>query len=141
MEAFNKDSAEEKTVLEHYLQFIRNEIINTKKWNAFLISNSDVENFPKIKQAIRELVDLRLVHLVNPNTSSAPSDGKRYSAYMVDIGLFPNSNPRNFIQIEPGQKDENSREDRLRSAPKINLSLYEEYIKSQNLDVDLQVDL
>lgn len=141
MEAFNKDSAEEKTVLEHYLQFIRNEIINTKKWNAFLISNSDVENFPKIKQAIRELVDLRLVHLVNPNTSSAPSDGKRYSAYMVDIGLFPNSNPRNFIQIEPGQKDENSREDRLRSAPKINLSQYEEYIKSQNLDVDLQVDL
>lgn len=139
MEAFNTDSAEEKTVLEHYLQYIRNEIINTKKWNAFLVSNIDVENFPKIKQAIKELADLRLIHLVNPNTSSAPGNGKRYSAYMVDIGLFPNSNPRSFTQIEPGQKDERSREDKLRSAPKLNLNQYEDYIKSQNLDIDLEI--
>ena len=139
MEAFNTDSAEEKTILEHYLQYIRNEIINTKKWNAFLVSNSDVDNFPKIKQAIKELVDLRLIHLVNPNTSSAPGDGKRYSAYMVDIGLFPNSNPRGFTQIEPGQKDERSREDKLRSAPKLNLSLYEDFIASQNLTLDIHI--
>jgi energy-coupling factor transporter ATP-binding protein EcfA2 len=138
MEAFNTDSAEEKTVLEHYLQYIRNQVINTKKWNAFLVSNSDVDNFPKIKQAIKELVDLRLIHLVNPNISSAPSDGKRYSAYMVDIGLFPNSNPRGFTQIEPGQRDENNREDKLRSAPKLNLTSYEDYISSQNLTIDLQ---
>lgn len=138
MEAFNTDSAEEKTVLEHYLQYIRNQIINTKRWNAFLVSNSDVDNFPKIKQAIKELVDLRLIHLVNPNISSAPSDGKRYSAYMVDIGLFPNSNPREFTQIEPGQRDDNNREDKLRSAPKLNLNLYQDYISEQNLVVDLQ---
>lgn len=137
MEAFNTDSAEEKTILEHYLQYIRNEIINEKKWNAFLVSNIDVDAYPKIKQAIKELVDLRLIHLVNPNISSAPSDGKRYSAYMVDIGLFPNSNPRNFTQIEPGQKDERSREDKLRSAPKLNLNLYHQYITDQNLSGDL----
>ncbi|MCD0457172.1 hypothetical protein LPB85_17105 [Chryseobacterium sp. LC2016-27] len=139
MEAFNMDSAEEKTVLENYLQYIRKEIINNRKWNAFLVSNSDIENYPKIKEAIKELVDLRLIHLVNPNTSSAPSDGTRYSAYMVDIGLFPNSNPRQFTQIEPGQKDESGREDKLRSAPKINLSDYENYIKSQNLASDIQI--
>ena len=80
-----------------------------------------------------------MIHLVNPNTSSAPGDGKRYSAYMVDIGLFPNSNPRGFTQIEPGQKDERSREDKLRSAPKLNLSLYEDFIASQNLTLDIHI--
>jgi hypothetical protein len=139
MEAFKTDTAEEKSVLEHYLEFVKEEIINQKRINAFLVSNNDVLKFPKINQAIKELVDLRLFHLVNPNISSAPSDGKRYSAYMIDISLFPNANPRNFTQIEPGQKDERSREDKLRSSPKLNLESFKNFIDNLKLEKDLTV--
>ena len=139
MEAFKTDTADEKAVLEHYLQYVKEEIINAKRINAFLVSNNDVIKHPKINQAIKELVDLRLFHLVNSNISSAPSDGLRYSAYMIDISLFPNANPRNFTQIEPGQKDERSREDKLRSSPKINLENFKNHIENLNLVKDIIV--
>src|SRR5690606_570677 len=133
MEAFKTDTAEEKEILEHYLQFIRDEIILGKKYNSFLVSNSEALKFPQINQAIKELVDLRLIHIVNSNTSSAPSDGLRYSAYMVDIGLFPNANPRDFKQILPDEKDDRGRDDKIRSAPKINLTKFQEFIDNLNL--------
>ena len=139
MEAFKTDTADEKAVLEHYLLYVKEEIINGKRINAFLVSNNDVLKYPKINQAIKELVDLRLFHLVNSNISSAPSDGLRYSAYMIDISLFPNANPRNFTQIEPGQRDERSREDKLRSSPKLNLENFKNHILNLNLVKDIIV--
>lgn len=139
MEAFKTDTADEKAVLEHYLQYVKEEIINTKRINAFLVSNNDVLKYPKINQAIKELVDLRLFHLVNSNISSAPSDGLRYSAYIIDISLFPNANPRNFKQIEPGQRDERNREDKLRASPKLNLENFKNHIENLNLVKDIIV--
>lgn len=139
MEAFKKDAADEEVLLEHYLRIIKGDIIDKKKWNAFLLSNSDVQNHPQIHQAIKELVDLRFVHLVNPNTSASNSDGTRYSAYMLDIGLFPNSNPRGFQQVEPGQKDEHHREDKIRSAPKLDLESFSQRIDELKLPLKLDV--
>ncbi len=139
LEAFKTDSAEEKEVLEHYLQFIREEIITNRRYNSFLVSNSEVLKHPQINQAIKELVDLRLIHIVNTNISSAPSDGLRYSAYMVDICLFPNANPRDFQQIQPGEKDEKGRDDKIRSAPKINLSRFQDYIDNLKLRNELTI--
>ncbi len=134
LEAFKTDSAEEKEILENYLQYIREEIVEKKRTNSFLVSNSDMVKYSQIDQAIKELIDLRLLHIVNSNTSSAPSDGKRYSAYMVDIGLYPNSRPTRFRQIEPGEKDEEGRKDRIRSAPKLNLEKFSKHIESLGLN-------
>lgn len=139
MESFKKDAADEEVLLEHYLRFIKDDIINKKKWNAFLLSNSDVQTYPQINQAIKELVDLRFLHLVNPNTSASNSDGTRYSAYMLDIGLFPNANPRGFQQVEPGQKDEHHREDKIRSAPKLDLERFSQSISELKLPSKLDV--
>ena len=137
MEAFKKDSGDEEVLLEHYLKYIRTSIIDKKKWNAFLVSNTEVQNHPQINQAIKELVDMRFLHLVNPNTSAASSDGTRYSAYMLDIGLFTNSNPRKFQQIEPGQRDEHHREDKIRSAPKLNIEEFSQEMKTLNISQSL----
>lgn len=139
LEAFKTDSLEEKEVLEHYLQFIRKEIVDNKRWNSFLVSSSGVLQYPQINQAIKELVDLRLLHIANSNTSSAPSDGTRYSAYLIDIGLFPNANPRNFQQVEPGQKDEEGREDKIRSSPKLNLEQLNAFIVGLKLNKQLKL--
>lgn len=139
LEAFKTDTDDEKEVLEHYLQFIRDEIITAKKNNSFLVSNSEIQRHAQINQAIKELVDLRLIHLVNSNTSSAPSYGLRYSAYMVDIGLFPNANPRDFKQILPDEKDEKGREDKIRSAPKLSIAKFQEYIDNLNIKSELEL--
>jgi len=139
LEAFKTDSLDEKEILEHYLGYIRTEIVEKKRWNSFLVSSSGVLNYPQINQAIKELVDLRLLHIANSNTSSAPSDGTRYSAFLIDIGLFPNANPRNFKQVEPGQKDDEGREDKLRSSPKLNLESLNKFIASLKLNKQLKL--
>ncbi|HRK98297.1 MAG TPA: hypothetical protein PLE43_07455 [Alphaproteobacteria bacterium] len=139
MDTLKKDASEEDVLLEHYLHIIRTEIIDNRRWNAFLLSNSEVQKYPQINQAIKELVDLRFIHLVNSNTSAANSDGTRYSAYMLDIGLFPNANPRDFQQVEPGQMDDKHRQDKIRSAPKLDLVSFSEQIATLNLTRELEV--
>jgi hypothetical protein len=137
-ESFRRDSAEEKDILEYYLQYLKDFMLITRKTNMFLVSNNDLANYVQIKQAIRELVDLRLIHVVDANTSSAPADGKRYSAYMIDIGLYPNSRTK-ITQIEPGVVDAEGRKDNIRSAPKINLEEFANHISNKNFTHLLQV--
>ena len=121
VESMKKDSGSEDAILENYLFRIKRIVYDVKRTNAFLISKVDLGADNQIKQAIRELVDLRLVHLVDHNISKAPSDGRRYEAYILDIGLYDNPRPRNFSQIEPGQRDDRARKDELRASPVIDI--------------------
>ena len=88
-----------------------------KRTNAFLVAKPELDADPEGRQAVRELVDLRLIHQVESNISKAPSDGRRYEAYLIDVGLYENSRPRNFEQVEPAQRDARSRKDKLRGSP------------------------
>ena len=116
------DSAGEREILESYLSVIRKFAYNEHRTNAFLVAKDELEQHPQERQAIRELVDLRLIHLIDSNTSSAPSDGRRYEAYILDVGLYENSRPRNFNQVEPGSEDSRSRKDQLRASPRLDLT-------------------
>jgi hypothetical protein len=119
LDSLKVDSAGERETLESYLGVIRRSVYNEHRTNAFLVAKEELEQYPQVRQAIRELVDLRLIHLIDANTSSAPSDGRRYEAYILDVGLYENSRPRNFEQVEPGSQDSKSRKDRLRASPKL----------------------
>jgi hypothetical protein len=117
LESMRRDSGDEDAILDGCLKRIKRHVYDNKRTNAFLIAKDDLESDRQGRQAIRELVDLRLIHLVDQNTSRAPSDGRRYEAYILDISLYDNPRPRNFSQIEPGQRDEKARKDELRASP------------------------
>ncbi|MBI2271701.1 MAG: hypothetical protein HYU69_15265 [Bacteroidetes bacterium] len=134
------DSAEDKEILEIYLDFIKEQIIRGKKTNMFLISNSDIDQYPQVKQAIKELVDLRMLHLVDPNTSaSGGTGGQRFTAYMVDIGLYPTAMQQGFTQLDPGVTDDAGRKDEMRGAPKITLHEYNQFVEGKNLKHKLKI--
>lgn len=116
-DSMKKDSGNEDAILEDYLLKIKKYVYNDNRTNAFLISKEELSSNAQMRQAIRELVDLRLLHLIDDNISKAPSDGLRYEAYILDIALYDNSRPRKFEQIEPGHSDAKSRKDDLRSSP------------------------
>lgn len=139
IDSLKTDSAEEREVLEHYLYGIKSLIYNTKRTNTFLVAKPELEKYPHERQAIRELIDLRLLHLVEANTSSAPSDGRRYEAYMMDVSLYDNSRPMSFTQIEPGTSDSKSRKDDLRAAPRISLRDLRENFLTSGIQAELQV--
>jgi energy-coupling factor transporter ATP-binding protein EcfA2 len=114
--ALEKDSAEDSNALELYINYLRDYIFNQKRTNVFLIENDSLNKNEKIKQVIRELVDLRFLHVIDNNTSAAPSDGKRYSAYLLDVSLYDNGRPRNFKEVEP---DIQTNRQAVRGAPRI----------------------
>jgi len=133
LDNFKTDSGNEGNILEIYLTNIKKKIYLEKRTNAFLVSKQEMEIHHQARQAIQELIDLRLIHQVEKNTSSAPSDGLQYEAYILDISLYDNPRPRNFEQIEPGMKDAKSRKDKLRAAPKLSLSKLEEDVEKSGI--------
>lgn len=110
------DSISEK--VEQTLQFLKEKVYNEKKRNCFLIRKDESDRYQDIKQIIKYLYDYRLIHLIDKNTSAAPSDGFMYEAYILDIGLYDHVRPRSFTQVEPGNKDDKSRKDDMRSSPR-----------------------
>ena len=122
IDSMKVDSGDEDATLDEYLRRIKSMIYKDKRTNAFLVAKDDLEKDLQSRQALRELVDLRLLHLIDQNTSKAPIDGRRYEAYILDIGLYDNARPRNFTQIEPGHRDDKARKDDLRASPLLNLS-------------------
>jgi hypothetical protein len=124
-----EDAGPESEILEEYVRKIREFTIKGNNTNAFLIAKEDLGDFPKSRQALMELVDMRLVHLLEKNTSKAPSDGRQYEAYMVDVGLYENTKPRDFTEVEPGSVDEKSRKRELRSSPVLPVSEIESTIR------------
>tara|TARA_B110000208_G_C11743131_1_gene420673 strand:- start:106 stop:1608 length:1503 start_codon:yes stop_codon:yes gene_type:complete len=123
LESLKTDSPDERELLEQYLTNVKDYIYNHKRTNSFLIAKEEFEKNPYDGQAIKELVDLRLLHLVDSNISAAPSDGRRYEAYLLDVSLYDNSRPRNFEQIEPDAIDNKSRKDKLRASPRITIEI------------------
>lgn len=117
LESMKTDSGDDDGILSEHLNRIRRHIYQGRRTNAFLLAKEELEGEPFARQAVRELVDLRLIHLLDDNTSKLPSDGRRYEAYILDIGLYENSRPRGFAQIEPGQSDDMGRRDKLRASP------------------------
>lgn len=108
--------------LEQCLYFLKDEVIKEKRTNCFLISIDESNKNSEGRKIIQDLFDLRLIHLINKKTSCAPSDGKSYEAYILDVGLYDFTRLTNFNQIEPNKKNEKSRKDDMRASPKIKLS-------------------
>jgi hypothetical protein len=137
LESMRRDSGDEDTILDACLKRIKRHVYDSERTNAFLIAKDDLESDAQGRQAIRELVDLRLIHLVDHNTSKAPSDGRRYEAYILDISMYDNPRPRNFKQIEPGQRDEKARKDELRASPLFALEKLREPIPEMPTQLEL----
>lgn len=114
--ALAKDSTDESNILELYINYLRDFIFKQRRTNVFLIENDSLNKNEIIKNVIRELVDLRFIHIIDNNTSAAPSDGKRYSAYLLDVSLYDNGRPRNFKEVEP---DIQTNRQGVRGAPRV----------------------
>lgn len=114
--ALEKDSLVNEAILERVINYLRDKVFSEKRTNVFLIDNETLERDEEIKNLIRELIDLRFLHIIDSNTSAAPSDGKRYSAYLLDVSLYTNGRPRNFKEVKPDLKIQR---DEIRSSPRI----------------------
>jgi len=70
--------------------------LNEKRTTAFLVSKNDVGKYPAAHELIKQLMDFKLVHLVEPSTSAASGRPGRFEAYTLDFALFMEPRRRNI---------------------------------------------
>src|SRR5439155_25314714 len=91
--------------------------LSEKRKTAFLISKDDIAAYPTIHDLILQLMDFKLIHLIDESTSAASGRPGRYEAYTLDFALFMEPRRRNIEIVRFWETDDQRRRVRLREAP------------------------
>ncbi|MDQ3565445.1 MAG: hypothetical protein M3436_15400 [Pseudomonadota bacterium] len=107
------DAARLDRVLVDLLAFCLRE----KRKTAFLISQDEAQQQPREHGLIHQLMDFKLIHVVEPDTSAASGRSGRYEAYTLDFSLFMEPRRRNIEIVEFWKRGEDSHRLGIREAP------------------------
>jgi len=91
--------------------------LKEKKKTAFLISQEDVTSYSSEHDAIKQLMDFKLIHIVDPHASAASGRQGRFEAYTLDFSLFMEPRLRGIEHVEFWKVDEQRRRKGIREAP------------------------
>ncbi len=98
LQNFEQDAQEDKEMLLDCLNLIREQIISNKKTNVFLLPSNINSINDNWEQAVRELVDLRLLHQLSTNIKV--NGNERYNAYLIDMSLYANNLKEQFNYVD-----------------------------------------
>ena len=111
------DSAGDTSPLEHIIGRICQFSIEGKKKTVFLVGQDEGSRHPEEYDRLRQLMDLRFVHIVDSHTSATYGGRRRYEGYMVDAGLWASPRRPGLIEVDFDKRDESGRKDELRNCP------------------------
>lgn len=94
-EELKRDTLEERQRLESLFDSIRDFCFNTRS-NCFLVER-DLNQEPA--NDIEELVDLRLIHRINPRVTVRDRPGRLYIAYMLDLSQYTGDRKRRGLNM------------------------------------------
>ncbi|MHB1114224.1 MAG: hypothetical protein ACYC03_13585 [Acidovorax defluvii] len=113
-EEFKLDTAEDRAELENAFQRLVTFCTEQSKCNIFLISQKTTG---PIKDAVDQLIDLRLIHPVKSRvTLKKGAAGELYEAYMLDVSQYTASrkvHDFHMIDLSSSSKDEDIRRSSL----------------------------
>lgn len=116
------DAGSEVPALETLFVDVVRFCLSDKKKTAFLVSHGDKATFPYVHELLQQLMDFKLIHLVDPSTSAASSRPGRFEAYTLDAALFLEPRRRNIEIVRFWETDAQRHRVRLREAPVYDLS-------------------
>ena len=96
--------------------------LREKRKTAFLIAQEDAGAFRAEHEYIQQLMDFKLVHVIEPDTSAASGRPGRHEAYTLDFALFMEPRLRNIEHVEFWKTDDQRRPQGLREAPVYSLA-------------------
>lgn len=111
------DAGAEVPVLETLFVDLVKFCLSEKRKTAFLISKEDIAAYPAVHDLILQLMDFKLIHLVDESTSAASGRPGRFEAYTLDFALFMEPRRRNIEIVRFWETDDQRRRVRLREAP------------------------
>lgn len=123
------DTSDDSERLEKLFRHLTDYCLNKRKKTAFLISDDDIQEFPAIHELILQLMDYKLIHVLETNTSAASGRKGRYEAYTLDFSLFMEPRLRNIDIVEFWKFDDAGRRKGVREAPTYKLEYVNEALK------------
>jgi hypothetical protein len=101
------------------------------KKTLFLVSQDDAQKHPHLHELIKQLMDFRLIHIVEPDTSAASGRAGRYEAYTLDFSSFMEPRRRGIEVVEFWKVDNQRRRVGLREAPVYPLDRIQRVLESK----------
>lgn len=121
LKALRDDVNAESLALESVFRDIMRFCIQEKKRTCFLISQDEAQRFSIFHEMILQLMDFKLIHVIEPDTSAASGRKGRFEAYTLDFSLFMEPRKRGIEIIEFWNFDEASRRIGVRESPTYHL--------------------
>jgi len=135
------DAGEDGEGLDRLLVDLLHFCLKEKRKTAFLISQDEAQAYPREHDLIQQLMDFKLIHVVEPDTSAASGRPGRYEAYTLDFSLFMEPRRRDIEIVEFWKIDENRRRTGIREAPVYSLERAGKVFADASKTVDPEVVL
>lgn len=135
--AMRDDVSGDSSGLERLLTDLLAFCLKEQRKTAFLISQDDAQKAPEAFERIQQLMDFKLIHIVEPDTSAASGRGGRYAAYTLDFSFFMEPRRRNIEVVEFWKIDDQRRRRGIREAPTYPLSRAQAAFMNAGASADL----
>ncbi len=91
--------------------------LKEKRKTRFLVSQDEAQRHAREHDMIQQLMDFKLVHVVEPDTSAASGRDGRFEAYALDFSLFMEPRRRSIEIVEFWRRGEDSHRLGVRELP------------------------
>ncbi len=108
--------------LERVFQDLLTFCLKEKRKTAFLVSQTEVTELADEHELIQQLMDFKLIHIIESDTSAASGRSGRFEAYTLDFALFMEPRLRGIEHVEFWRVDDQRRRQGVREAPTYELA-------------------
>jgi energy-coupling factor transporter ATP-binding protein EcfA2 len=115
--SLREDTGQEADAIERVFRDLATFCLKSQKKTGFLISQSEVTDHELEHDVIQQLMDFKLIHVIESDTSAASGRSGRYEAYTLDFALFMEPRLRGIDHVEFWKTDEQRRRVGVREAP------------------------
>jgi hypothetical protein len=112
-----EDADRDSGAIERVFQDLAKFCLVEEKKTGFLVSQDEVSGHEAEREILQQLMDFKLIHVLEPDTSAASSRTGRYEAYTLDFALFMEPRRRNISRIEFWKRDSQRQRAGVREAP------------------------
>jgi hypothetical protein len=117
LKGLRDDATSDADGLERLFTDLTHFCLREAKKTAFLISQEEAQRMPAVFERIQQLMDFKLIHVVEPDTSAASGRSGRYAAYTLDFSFFMEPRRRGIEVVEFWKIDDQRRRTGIREAP------------------------
>ena len=112
-----EDAAGDAGGLERVLVDLMSFCLKDRRKTGFLVSQAEAQERPRDHDLIQQLMDFKLIHVVEPDTSAASGRPGRYEAYTLDFSLFMEPRRRSIEIVEFWKRGEDRHRIGVRELP------------------------